>query len=317
MEINLTKFFNKDEIFIEIKDGKRGKLSLLKDAYPNINDVIKSVRIGRFGKYLSIPLTFNITNDWLYISELIRTDGHVSANFLETKLTNNDMELLKKFEEFCRSLGINYIRKEKDRYRVFNKTLSLILNKIFEIQAGNKSLNIYLPKLIKSLDNPLLSFTLRGAFDGDGTVQNSKDGTRRIRLNTGSKRYAEDIQECLLEFDINSSVFKDPREGKNVWYVEISDKVSLTRFRQEIGFLQLKRAKKLNELLETYSSYPIEEFKAIVEDLLQVNNKMTITQIAKTVNRSLSTVSDQIIKLENSGIVKTERVGNKKFVKLS
>lgn len=68
--------------------------------------------------------------------------------------------------------------------------------------------------------------------------------------------------------------------------------------------------------METYKNYPIEEFRTILEDLLQVNNKMTITQIAKSVNRSFPTISKQIVKLERKELVKTEKIGNRKFVSL-
>jgi len=282
-----------------------------------INDITYATKIGRYGKFVNLPLKFKLTNNWFYISELIRTDGHISKDFLELKLTNNDKKLLIKFENFCKTLGITYVRKERDRYRIFNRTLSLILSKIFEIQAGNKSLNVYLPKWIKNLNNSVLSFSLRGAFDGDGTVQDSSHGTRRVRLSTGSLKYSEDIRECLQKFDIKSSVFRDSRKDRNVWYVEISDKVNLTKFCQRIGFLQVDRSKKLKNLLSSYRNYSLEEFRKIIDDTLQINDKLTIIQISKILNRAPSTVSDQITKLENNKFVKTERIGNKRYTSLA
>ena len=344
IEINLLDYFPIEQIYVKIRNyeeffrqafkirsklprtfiqqlrSKRGfkltHLQFLIKKIDQINDIVTHVKIGRYGKFIKLPLKFRLNEEWFYISELIRTDGHISSNFVETKLTNNDMTLLSKFENFCKSLEIVHIRKERDRYRVFNVTLALILNKLFEIQAGNKSLETYFPTWMKQTDKTLISSALSGAFDGDGSVQHDKHGIRRVRLNTGSFRYAKDIQECLSKFNIVSSVFKDPREGRNVWYVQVSDKLSLIKFKENIGFLQPERAKKLRELIASYQRFPIEEFETKIHELLRINKKLTISQIAKLMKRSPTTISEQITKLESRKAVKTERIGNKRLVEL-
>ncbi len=304
--------------FIEGLRNKRGlnlaSLQQFVQSQNEIDKIVTHVKIGRYGKFLELPLTFQLSLDWFYIAELIRTDGHISKNLDRVKLTNNDKTLLLKFGAFCESLGITYIRKESDRYLVFNSTLTKILNKVFEIQNGNKSLRVYLPEWIKKVDNRELSSCLRGAFDGDGGVQNGSDGTRRVRLTTGSKQYAGDIHECLAKFAIKSSVFKDPRLGKNVWYVEIPDKLSLIRFKENIGFNQIKRADKLQSLLSSYTSHPLNELEVIIYELLQTTDKFTITQLSRLLNKSPTTISEQITKLEKSGKIRTERIGNRRFV---
>ncbi len=351
MIIDLLDYFPSEEIYVKVKDQKIVLDLLIKNRkyfsnnfigtvrrgsginlaelqkimnQKEINKIVTHTKIGRFGKHLKIPLKFKIDENWFYISELIRTDGHISKDFIETKITNKDKGILDEFERFCKTIKIKYLRKDKElnyyKYRVFNTTLGQIFNTIFKIPVENKSKNAYVPEWMKNAEENLLSKALQGAFDGDGGIQFGKDSskTRRIRFNTGSLQYAKDVRECLDKFKINSTLFKDPRKGKNVYYVQISKKKHMEIFRQKIGFLHAHKNEKLKKLLDSYGKYyHLDEFEKIVKKLLEDEGKLTITQIAFLANRKMSTISEQISKLENKGVVNTKRIGTKRVISVA
>lgn len=93
--------------------------------------------------------------------------------------------------------------------------------------------------------------------------------------------------------------------------------MDIMKFSEKIGFLHKERLKKLDTLLESYKRFGSGEFEIELRKLIECKGELTITQIARMFNRTSTTISDHIRKLENKGLIKTEMVGNKRFVSLS
>ncbi|MBS3067329.1 ArsR family transcriptional regulator [Candidatus Micrarchaeota archaeon] len=326
MKIDIRKYFGEDEIYVKHPTQKRGiSISELRKRRPNIPiENICGFHISRYGKPILLPLIFEIHKEWFYVSELLRTDGHISKNFDRVKLTSITNLLKEKVISLFSNYGISYIRnKEYDRIEIFNRTLALIMSKVFGIQAGNKTFTCYMPEWMKNANLGLLAYALRGAFDGDGCVQltkrkdNATSGhTRRIRLYGASTKYLDDLRYCLLRFGINSRIFKDPRENKT-YFLQISRRDDIVRFSNSIGFLHPKRKKLLAEVVASYKNYYfLADFENVVIKILKEKESLTVSQLSALVKRTPSTVSEQITKLEKQRKVKTKMVGVRRFIYL-
>ncbi len=322
MMIDITNYFNEDEVYVKPWKGQGTKLALFKRGHSKqrIED-INGFHIGRFGKYVRLPLAFEIDKDWFYISELLRTDGHITRRMDVIKLTSVTAELKRNFKSFFKKCGIVHFRENvHDRIEIHSKTLALIFVRIFQIPVGNKTFKCRMPRWMKDANLGLLSCALRGAFDGDGCVQltlrKNRGHTRRIRLYGASIGYLKDIQESLLRFAINSRIFKDPRENKT-YYLQISKRDDILRYAQNIGFYHPRRKDTLSRLVTSYRNYYfLSNFEAVATKILREKGPLTIHDLSKEVNRKDSTVSEQVTRLEKQGKLKTKRIGVRRLVSI-
>jgi hypothetical protein len=322
MQIKLDKYFSKNEIYVKASTSGAMPLYRAIKITPKFSiEMIREFRIGRYGRYVRIPLIFEVSGEWFYLSELLRTDGHISKNLDRIKLTNNSQFLKSKFKNILKKHGVLHFReKEYDRIQVFGKTLAWVFVRVFKIPAGNKTFICRMPGWMRCANVKLLACALRGAFDGDGCVQlsNGKSGgpTRRIRLYGASVGYLKDIQESLSRFHIGSSIFKDPRKNRT-YFLQISKREDILRYAKNIGFHHPKRKKALKKVVSSYGDYHfIGDFERIIRDLVKKNGPLSIKELAEEVNRRESTVSEQITKLEKQGKVKTKRVGVRRIVSI-
>lgn len=321
MKVNITDFFDENEIFVKRGRMQGIRLPVFRRIYSKqAVEEITAFRIGRFGKYLQLPLSFKVDEEWFYISELLRTDGHITKKLDVIKLTNVTDELKERFKSIFSKYGIGYFREVAlDRIQIHNKTLALLFVRVFQIPPGNKTFICRMPKWMKEANLGLLACALRGAFDGDGCVQFSTRGnqggeTRRLRLYGASTGYLEDIQNCLLRFGIDSKMYKDPRENKT-YFLQVSRRDSIVRFANHIGFLHPKRKMMLEKVVSSYRNYYfLADFEKIAIKVVKKKGPLTINQLAKEVKRKDSTVCEQVTKLERQGKIRTKRVGVKRLV---
>jgi len=52
------------------------------------------IKIEKSGKYIKIGPIINIDEEWVYISELIKGDGHITPNFWHITFVNQDKNLI-------------------------------------------------------------------------------------------------------------------------------------------------------------------------------------------------------------------------------
>ena len=65
------------------------------------------VKINKSGKYVKIGPYLKIDEKWVYISELIKGDGHITKNLWYITFVNQDKGLIKYVKEFFLSQGLN------------------------------------------------------------------------------------------------------------------------------------------------------------------------------------------------------------------
>ncbi len=319
MNADIPALFSGEEIWVKGNGARGVRLAGLRSEEA---ESAAAFRFGRFGGYLALPLKFEIDDDWLYISELLRTDGHISRNLDRIKLTNKDEVLISKFEEFASKLKVGYVRKIKEgncyRLFIFNKTLCKVFVRVFGFTPGSKAAFAGFPEWMKNLSPEKTAVCLMGAFDGDGCVQHTvkvrgkNGGTRRVRLYGISKQYMEDVKFLLLKLGINSSIFKDPRENRT-WFVQISRKNDILLFHSLVGFNQQKRKSMLEEISKTYRNRTILEFEQAAVSILEKEGPLHLTKLAEKLGRRPTSVSDQLDRLKSARIVE-RRLGNKRML---
>jgi peptide subunit release factor 1 (eRF1)/intein/homing endonuclease len=140
-------------------------------------------------------------------------------------------------------------RKERNYHllRAYSKELvNLLKNEFPEMKDSTTST---MPKKVLKSKNKVLASFLRGFFDAEGYVSGP-----RIGLGINNRHLAREIQLCLLRFGIVASVYEDsakrnPYSDKHRFTIQTSDRESLEKFDNEIGFSFPKKLQKLRNVL--------------------------------------------------------------------
>ncbi|MFP4523938.1 MAG: LAGLIDADG family homing endonuclease [Candidatus Woesearchaeota archaeon] len=276
-------------------------------------------KANRYCNHAWAPCELDITDEWCYVSELLRTDGHISKNQREVKLVSVDKGLAEKFTSIASKLGIQNIRTEENKHdyrvRILDKTFAVILTEAFNIKPGNKSLTTTIPKWMRHLSKEQVKHCLQGAFDGDGSVQYDKKArTRRIRLNTGSENYAKDVKSWLDKLGIRSITFPDPRRKGRLFYLQISKKEDIGIFHERVKLNHKKRKEGLATLIKGYKRDGPGRRKETILAFIRRHPKTTCTAISKAMKLSQSTTSTHLKALEKEGKIKKEKLQQKKLI---
>jgi hypothetical protein len=222
---------------------------LLNKTQKHVN-FIKGDTYCRHSLKIKFPLVIN--EEWAYIAELLRTDGHIPKSLKEIEIANNDIKVLEILKKFLISLGIkeNSIHEKPwnkgKNIKICNRTFARIMNSVFEIPRGNKCGIIYIPKFIKKSPMSVIASSIKGALDGDGWTTES---IRRVGIQSKSKKYILDIHLLFKKFKIKS-YFRGPYLDK--YTCDIGKRENLKRFQNLIGFNNTKRNLKLERALLSY-----------------------------------------------------------------
>ena len=242
----------------------RGLLNFIEANVESIGDYIK-FKIGKIsGFYLRPPVEIN--QEWVYIAELVRCDGHISSNLWTCQLTNKNMELINIFVGFFKSLGLSSrhvdVRKNTAPFYkiaiIRSRTFTFIFNEIFGVPAGNKG-EISLP-LWYFKDNEYLIAAIRGAFDSEGCVEiGSKSlSPRRVKITNKSRTYLEDLKTALKKLGIYSSIRKKQKDH-DIFNLYIYSRTNLENFLKIVAPYHKQKRSRLESLLKSYDDNRVPE----------------------------------------------------------
>lgn len=204
-------------------------------------------------KGLKLNLPFEVNEEWAYMAELLRTDGHITKDLKNVEIANNDFGVLERFKSFLFKIGIesdSIHQKPWNKglyFKICNRTFARIMSSIFEIPVGKKCGIIFIPKIIKYSQPAVIASALRGAFDGDGW---SCFRSRRTGIQLKSKQYVQDICELLQKLGI-SSYFRGPNK-EDKYLCEVTRQQNLIRFQNIINFDNIKRKESLSRIVSNY-----------------------------------------------------------------
>ncbi len=233
----------------------------LEEAYDNIESIFYRTGKQRGQNSLKIKLPQNF-EEFFYLAGLFLGDGS-GKKFIVGK-----EELGNEFIRICKTMGMNAAKTES-RERTpeihTNMTLAYMLNRLFDYPLKKKAHNIKISDFVFSADNKHVSKLLKGYFDCDGCVENSR---RAVTISSASSKMVDDLHLLLLRFGCISIKEKDNA-------ISISG-LSALNFEKEIGFGLKEKAEKLRILAKNVSG-------SIVCDTVKVGNQiMLINRLVKS-----------------------------------
>ncbi len=276
----------------------------------NLNFIEQVSKIGLKGdkycrNYLNLSFPIEIDIKWAYFSQLINTDGHISKNLKTVEIANNDINVLKDLKHFLNSLGIkNQSIYEKDwnkgkYYKITNRSFTRLFSYIFNINPGKKFDKIRIPEIIVNSQKDVISAALRGAFDGDGCVVKR---TRKVNINSKSRKFIQDIHTLLSLFNIFSHVRGPDERGR--YLCEITGYENIKNFKNGIGFNNEKRSDMLKEielLLSKYPQYPTKQINEIIFTEIEQKGFIDTRNLSVLLNRSEEVACHHLRNLYNIG----------------
>jgi peptide subunit release factor 1 (eRF1)/transcriptional regulator with XRE-family HTH domain len=105
-----------------------------------------------------------------------------------------------------------------------------------------------IPEDIARCENEIVAAFLSGLYDAEGYMHGN-----RVDIAMTSKRLIKKVHLLLLRFGILSSFAEKKVMGNKQWFVSISDRNSVARFRQHIGFARSDKREKLRKACERIS----------------------------------------------------------------
>ncbi|MBU3913237.1 MAG: elongation factor EF-2 [Nanoarchaeota archaeon] len=224
----------------------------LEKAYDEIGLIFYRTGKQRGQNSLKMKLPQNF-EELFYLAGLFLGDG--SGN----KFIVGKEELGEKLINICKELGINPIKtqwKEKTPEVHTNMTLEYVLHCLFGYPLKQKSHNVRISDFVFKSENKLVARLLRGYFDTDGCVENSR---RAVTISSVSSKMIDDLHLLLLRFGIVSI-----KEVDNT--ISISG-MSAINFQKNIGFFMAEKAEKLESLVKKVSG-------STVCDTIKINNQV-------------------------------------------
>lgn len=262
-------------------------------------------KISKSGNYLKIGPLIDIDQDWIYIGELIKGDGHIPQNFWNITFVNNNKTLINHVRDFFKLLGIKQsqitlIKREDANFLIIRSSvLAHIFNKILDVPIGKKN-ELNIPDFV--LFNITLGIAaVRGAFDAEGSV--TFHGSRRISITSNSEQWLLQLKQILESLRISSTIFNDKSKiEKPIYRLLIHHRTNLERFLKIINPLHTKRKERLKEILDNYTKNPQKTFhKRILLSIKKGNERKK--DISKDIKQNLILVGNNINWLKKKGCI--------------
>jgi hypothetical protein len=171
--------------------------------------------------------------EFYYFLGLLCTDGHIQFNKEKGKykliiFTSNKEEKdmifnliysLFSYKASLRSKIYGFSKRPNYEVYISSKKLCEFFGNL-GIPFGAKSLIIKLPEIIKRCSDLFFWSFVRGIFDGDGSIINSKNNWT-FKIASGSRRFLEELNNLFLKKGF-SPILR--REKENIWILKIHKK---------------------------------------------------------------------------------------------
>lgn len=243
-----------------LKNGER--ISSIKLLPENCIDSInlKSISEAEFLRARrKMPEMFQLNEITGWIFGAYLSEGNCVKNFVS--ISNTDEAFLQKIREFSSIFGLTY--NEYDNLRGFARGHDLhinssLLSAILSKTCGKGSREKKVPFFAFSAKESFVKGLLQAYFEGDGNISVERGA---IRASSNSKDLIDGIALLLARFGI----FSYKGSGKQ-FTISIPAKYA-PLFREKIGLVSLKKAKKLDELCKLSTKQDFVEMTSGFDDL--------------------------------------------------
>ena len=291
-----------------------------KEFMMKIENNIEEIKLGSRSLSIKNPkLPIKFSSILARIAGHLCGDGGIRKDYI-VYYTNSSSELLSQFErDIKETLGevksggfYNTIIKDV-RTVTFPGIIGFFLTRLFGRQVGDLK---HIPKLILDSDKFSKSLFLNALFDDEGNVSTT---AYTISIKMANKGIIEKVKEILKEFEIKSGkISKTHDKHKTRYKFYISGKMNLIRFKEEINFSHLEKREKLSFLTQKYQRYKFEEIKNLAINILKNNKDVTISELARKLNRKPSMrFKEHLFKLEKEGVIISNIYNRLKFYNIS
>lgn len=302
---NLSRYMNGKRamplsLFLKMLDVS----SLDKECF---QDRIK-ICVGKSGTRLELGPYILIDDKWVYISELIRGDGHIKKNLWGFYFVNKEINLINLVREFFIKLGVPkesmhlILKKSVWSLEIRSKILALIFWKIFNILPGKRGED-KLPEFY--FNSGYAPAAIRGAFDAEGSVQIGNPSPRRIIISSKSRLWLIDLGRMLGELKIESSIREEIRCNISIFRLYVHGQINLKRFYDLIIPNHQKRLNKLKLLLKTYDKKRAVEgsIPTMLLESLKTSGPLKRTSISRKLNINKSRLSWYLTSLQQKQLI--------------
>ena len=200
---------------------------------------------------IKIPLSTN--PELLELYGFIAGDGHLDTNGII--ITNLDNSIRDRIKYLVKKV-FNVPTKESKTKIMINKSVirSFFVN-IFDCPTEKKSYNIKLPDFVFKSKNSEIAGFIRGLFDCDGYVSNSK---REMNILLASKALIKQLEVLFLRFGINTRYFKREKYATNTknkikrkyYGLSITGYENLSLYQKHIGFNSSMKKNRLRKYVQ-------------------------------------------------------------------
>ena len=263
------------------------------------------LKIGATGGYIKLGPFIEINEDWIYVSELLKGDGHITSNLWCIAFVNNNNTLIDYVKNFFISLGLDkkhiflYKRADADFLTIRSSLLAFLFNKLLDVPIGKKD-EINIKDFV--LENREFGIAaVRGAFDAEGSI--TFTGSRRISLSSNSSLWLNKLRYILNNLRIKSTFFKEEKNRERpIYRLFIYHISNLRRFNEVIKPLHSDRKRKLSDIINNYNKNPVRFFHKKV--LLSIKNgNVKRSDISKDIKQNKILVGNNLNWLKKKGFI--------------
>jgi DNA-binding transcriptional regulator WhiA len=178
------------------------------------------------------------SNKFYYFLGLLSTDGHIqfvnkggkyrviifTSNISEKNMIISLIKDLFGYNASVRSKIYGFSKKPNYEIYISSKKLCELFKDI-GIPSGAKSLIIEVPKIVKNSSPTLFWSFIRGIFDGDGSILNTKR-SKTFKIFSGSEKFIKEIGKLFYKKEFSPRIYK---EKENLWSLRINKKEEIKR----------------------------------------------------------------------------------------
>jgi hypothetical protein len=312
-------------------------------SYSNISFSLENALFTCGHQNIKVKLPLKLDETLAKIIGAILADGHIKiresarGHHYELVLREGHRTNIEAFIKwFMQSFNVKLnLKKQDNHYFIYcsNKIIVLYLVNALKLLSGRKVDIVYVPKYFMKSNRKIKISLLQGIFMFDGAVDYA---TGYVSLVSKSRVMAENVNELLNQIGLSPDYFGDKLDKYGRSKIIFRKKVKLKKcislfeentekwFRLYEHFFGLKNKvknkAKMYELLNYY--YPKVRpnsltFSEVVKTVNKLNDNANVINISKRLKKRSTTVYAYLAKLTYWKILKSKKVGLKKYWELN
>src|SRR3989344_3863528 len=290
----------------------------------DIEQSVRYVKRGWSNRELKVKLPINAGPELALLIAKTMVDGSILSDF-RFSYTNSNYDLIKEVISYVnKAVGKTkpYIEFRKKKGNCYELKFPSVVGYILKLAGAPQSYKILtkfdVPMWIKFGNKEIKSKFIRGIFDDEACVNQSKKSRRIIfamcklkKYKNSLKKFLNSIRILLREFNINSSPIniQEFYKGRVMLRFTIYRKINFDNFIKEIKLSHLEKRNRLNKISKSYKD--IHETKNTILDIIKNSQEfLKISKISKITGIKYDTIEYNLLNLYNEGSIDRTKIKN-------